>query len=832
MDNTPVPSPNSNETDVLKTFQLAELSIKEKSKPEIGKQIAQKFWSYVLSGMGGYFYSRNNRFLLNRNWSNGRVNIQAMFQDRFQMNSKQNYIRLDWQALQLIPRVISGLVGRWMDRKEKIQVRAIDNLSQSQKKEEYEYVEFIIDNKEKLELLEKESGVQLIPKNDDLPQDKEELLLWQAQFQRRPEEILYELGCNDVLSSNGWMDVLKEKMLHDSAEVGLVGTYTEMGDDGVIKVNWLKPENIVYSWSEYPDFRDSSIRGYTPSIKISELRKRYGKEFNPNNPLALSEDDLWIIAQTAQEFKNYSNITWQTYWVNSFVRPYDEWNVRALEFEIKTVDKEPYTLTKSKLTGSTYIQKGEPTTKSGKPKPRPSDNQQLMFDDNINIYQGCYLPDTDKLLKWGIKTNMIRPQDPKETGNAEFSYSFYMYQNFEMRNLALPEKVESAVKEMILSLLKIQQIIARLVPNGWAIDETKLNNIDYGTGDTKEPIHHSKVFFQTGLLYYKGVTPDGQPDPNPPIKELANSGFLGQIQGLITTYQFYYQTLKDELGEDPNLISQALQPRVTAQNVETSQATAANATDYMYRAYAECMKMTGRKISCLLGDSVKYGSDAYRHIVKKEDIELRQFNTDIEYLPTREDELKLEAIIMDALKTTPELALFVDPLQMMRIAKADVKLAEVIFRRGQKKMLLWKQETANQNQQQIIEGQIASAKSAEEEKRKTKEFEMEVEKERTKLNGQADNQSAVLNMVTTLLKPSGDKNTAGSIPAELKPLVNAVIENIMVGAIASTEEQKAQIIQQIQAARQQQETEQQQEQPMQQQPTEQQNIQPQPQMVA
>lgn len=109
---------------------------------------------------------------------------------------------------------------------------------------------------------------------------------------------------------------------------------------------------------------------------------------------------------------------------------------------------------------------------------------------------------------------------------------------------------------------------------------------------------------------------------------------------------------------------------------------------------------------------------------------------------------------------------------------------------------------------------------------------MEVEKERTKLNGQADNQSAVLNMVTTLLKPSGDKNTAGSIPAELKPLVNAVIENIMVGAIASTEEQKAQIIQQIQAARQQQETEQQQEQPMQQQPTEQQNIQPQPQMVA
>ena len=30
------------------------------------------------------------------------------------------------------------------------------------------------------------------------------------------------------------------------------------------------------------------------------------------------------------------------------------------------------------------------------------------------------------------------------------------------------------------------------------------------------------------------------------------------------------KTLKDELGEDPNLIQQALQPRVTAENVQTS----------------------------------------------------------------------------------------------------------------------------------------------------------------------------------------------------------------------------------------------------------------------
>ena len=69
------------------------------------------------------------------------------------------------------------------------------------------------------------------------------------QFQRLPEEIGYEMACNDVLAANGWFDTLKEKMLHDSAETGFVGTYTWMDDQGVIHVEWLKPENCFYSYS-------------------------------------------------------------------------------------------------------------------------------------------------------------------------------------------------------------------------------------------------------------------------------------------------------------------------------------------------------------------------------------------------------------------------------------------------------------------------------------------------------------------------------------------------------------------------------------------------------
>lgn len=783
----------------LKQFQLTTDSIKSKSSPDFGLSISKYIYSTVTSGLGGYYFNRNARFRKNRNYANGRIDVQAMFKDRLQMDGKQNYVRLNWQTLQIVNRIISGLVGRWMTRGEKIQVQATDSLSTKEKKEQYDNFEFIIENRRQLEQLEQESGVQIIPRTEQVPADRDELQLWQAQFQRLPEEILYELGCNDVLGSNGWFDVMKEKMLHDAAEVLFVGTYTWMDDKGVIHVEWVEPENAIYSSSKYYDFRDTSWRGAMPSRKISEIRRRWGKEFNPNNPFALTEDQLWEVAQKATDYQRNSNLIWTDAWYTDLIRPYDEWNLRCMEFELKSVDNEPYTITNTKATGSTYIQKGYPTTSSGKRREKPSDNQRIVDDSNWNIYRGVYLPDCDYLLEWGLKTNMIRPQDPKEIGNAEFSYSFFMPQNYEMRNLAIPQKIEAAVDGMILALLKMQQVVARMRPTGAAIDESALQNIDYGLGEAgNKDIDYKKLYDQTGDIYYRGIDAEGNRVPIP-IQELANTGFLGQMDGLIKNYQFNYQTLKDELGEDPNLISAALQPRVTAGNVEASQLQAEYATDYIYRAYSECMKITARKISCLLKDSVVYGSAAYRDLISKENIGDRIFNTDIRFLPTHQEVQMFQLILNDSIKSTPELVLFIDPFQLMRIAKEDVKLAELMFRNGQKKMLLHQQQVAAENQKATIQGQIDSAVKSEEEKRKTKEMEGSVDIEKSKVIAQAGNQTAVLNMISGWLKPNTE-GKMGSVPPEYQPLVRAVMENIALNAVVQTEEQKQAVLQQMQQA--------------------------------
>lgn len=810
---TPITNSTYQNGDPLKGFQLERLSISEKSTKEWGQKIAKKIWGYSISSLGGYYWNRNQRFLKNDSYAHGTLNVQAMFQDRFDFNGKQNYIRLDWKALQIVNRIITGLVGRWMQRGEKVVVTAIDDQSQLDKQQEYQDILNYLQNKAQFDKLQQASGVPLAPQMQHLPADEEELNLWRQEFQRIPEEIVTEMGCNDVLGTNGWFDVLKEKMLWDSAVKGLVGTYTWMDDTGVVHIDWVKPDNMIYSASDYPDFRDWTWLGEIPDMKISELRRLYGKEFNPDNPNALTEEQIWAVAQTAKEYKSVSGLNWVQDWVIPFnMRPYDEWNVRSMKFELKTVDSDPFTVTTTK-TNTTYTQKGYPLTASGKPKSSLSENQKLYKDTNVNIFRGVYLPDNDILLEWGLKKNMIRPQDPKESGNAESSYSFYMYQNFQMRNLAIPEKIQAAVDGMILALLKMQQVMARLVPVGWAIDETKLNDIDYGLGDANKEVDHAQMFFQTGLMYYRGIDAEGNRTPEPPIKELANSGFVNQMAGLIQNYQFNYQTLKDELGEDPNLITAAVQPRVTAANVETSQNSANNATDYMYRAYAECMKMTARKITCLLKDSIQYGSEAYRKIVGDADLSNKIFSTDIKLLPTEQEVMAFDTMMQQAMNTTPELALFLNPLQALEMVKQDVKLAWAYYRQCQKKMLIWKQQTTEQNQQATIQGQIASAQAAEQAKQQTEQVKGNIEIELKKIEGENQNKNATINMVSAILSKGLD------VPPQYAPFVSAVMQNVMLPLAVENEQNRQAIIQQMNAAAmQQQEQQTPQQQPIQQQP--------------
>lgn len=763
----------------LKEFQLTTASISEKSSPEYGKKIAQYIISTADAGISNsYYWTRNTRFKNNRDSANGTYPM-SKFQDLLEFNGKTNYVNINWLPFTIVNTIISRLVGRWMQRKEKVVVTAIDPLSVYEKQEQYEEAEFVLHNKEQLMQLQQESGVQLVPEDQFVAEDKDELDLWAAEVQKLPEEILNEKGVNDILAANGWFDVLKEKMLHDSTECGLVGTYTWMDEEGVVHVEWVKPENMIYSYSEYPDFRDTTWRGRVRAMKISELRRKYGKEFGGK----LSEEEIYNIACGAKDYQLYDKLRWVNEWAVSVLRPYDEWNVDVIEWELRTVDHEDYTKTETKQNGSTILRKGRPE--------KLKDNQEVIQESRQNIYRGVAVRNPLVLLEWGLKTNMIRPQDPKEIGNAEFSYSFYMYQNRDMYNIALPQKVQEPVEQMIIARLKIQQIVAKMTPPGYAINEDAMQQIDYGLGDKNGTIDHVKLFQQTGMLYYKGRDAEGNPIPIP-VTELANSGFMPAMQGLIQTYEYHYKVLKDELGEDPALITQALQPRVTGQNVEASMMQGEAATDYMYRAYLECMKTTAVKVSCLLKNSVQYGAKVYRHIMKEEDVVGRQFSSRIDMLPTQQEIMRLEAMVNQAIVSNPLFITYADPFRIMRMAKENIKLAEVYFRNCQKRMIQGEAKKAEDNARMNAEAQQQSLMAKGQMDMQMKQSEAQVEIEKQKLVSDTQNKNTVLAGFMKMME------TGVPIPSNMTGLFNAVMENVALPAIVQNEDQRQAIAQQIQ----------------------------------
>lgn len=739
---------------------------------EWGKALAIYICSTVFSGIGnGYFWIRNSRFKMNRDMAAGKMDA-VQFMDQLDMNGKFNYVNLNWSSIKIVNTIVSKMVGRWMGRNEKIVVKATDSLSITDKTEGYKQAEFYMMHKEMIQQLEQASGTQITPKNQFIPNDTEELELWANENQRIPEEILTEEGVNEVFDSNGFFDQNKEKLLHDSAEVGMPVTRTWMDSDGVIHIDWIKPENFFYSYSEYNDLHDCSWMGDEFGMKITELRGRFGVEFGGH----LTEEELFTIAQSAQEYQLYDKLRWLVEWNVAILRPYDEWNVPVTRFYIKSLDKDPYTLVTTRKNKSTLLKKGVPS--------KSADNEEFVEEKFIKIYEGLYIRRLEKMLSWGLFENMVRPQDPKEYGQVLFPYSAYMYQNQDMHNVAVPEKIEEPVQQMILARYKMQQLVMRMRPTGSAINWDALQEIDYGLGDKNRTIDPKKHYDQTGDIYYRGKDAGGDPIPVP-ITELANSGFLGQMQGLISIYEFHYKVLKDELGEDPSISTSAAKPRVTTDNVQSAMQAADEATDYMYDAYLYCMEGTAKRVSCLLHTSITYGAAAYRHIMKEDSLQGRAFSTTAKMLPTELQMQALDMFMQQGLQANPELIQFLDPFKLRRIAQDDVKLAELYMRQCQKKMWAAQQQQAADNAQQNAQIQQQSLQMKAQLDMQHEQMKSQFESQKNSELSKAKKEELFINGIFSIL------SKGMALPGALDTVANELYTNIGIPLFAQNQQNKA-----------------------------------------
>jgi hypothetical protein len=633
----------------------------------------------------GYFSTRNKKFEKNRKFARGKQPM-AEFLDLLNVDGKEAFVNLDMKAPAIAPKFMQVIIGGFMKRDEKVKAAAIDPVSVNRKKYDRDEAEFRMNFGDEVRQIEQQTGTKLMAEGQFTPGDYDELELYFGLEYQLPEEILFEKGCDFVFYENGW-PVIKRKLLEDIAETGLGATKVSVNTNGKITTRRVVPENSFYGFSQYDDFRDVSFIGEIVSMKLIDIRNMY--------PI-LDEEKIFQLSKQAKQYNQ--TIKWDDRFRYSIDRPYDDWTIDVLDYEIKTIDTMMYQAKTNKFGNLTSVER-----KTKMPEVL-GDNKEMISKDMFVIYRGVYVLNTDEMLEWGVAKNMIKPSTTKEMADAFFSYSVYMHENLDLENMAIPERMETSIRQMTLAHLKIQQLIAKLRPSGLIIDIDSLSDINIGQAKALTPLELQAVYDQTGNIYYKRRTEDGDQMNGLPIQEAPNSGSVSQIQQLIMVYNHYLDRLRDEIGVNEYREGSGVNPKLGL-GVQQAQIQASNnATDFIYDAYLSLYQQTAFKISLLLYDSVIYGGKQYSEYLNPEKVSGKTFDVKIEVMPDEKERQFLEGMIQTALSAG--MIEFEDAFKVRGIK--NTKLAEMYLTKAKSNKQKQEMEKARQNSEMNAQSQQQS----------------------------------------------------------------------------------------------------------------------------
>jgi hypothetical protein len=179
--------------------------------------------------------------------------------------------------------------------------------------------------------------------------------------------------------------------------------------------------------------------------------------------------------------------------------------------------------------------------------PPPSDNFDRVSRSIEVLFSGAKVLGVEQMLRWEMATNMTRPKSDLTKVNMNYNLvAPHMYQG---RIDSLVNRITGFADMIQLTSLKLQQVIARMVPDGVFVDVDGLAEVDLGNGTNYNPQEALNMYFQTGSIVGRSLTQDGDPNRGKvPIQELQTSSANGKIASLINTYQYYLQMIRDVTG--------------------------------------------------------------------------------------------------------------------------------------------------------------------------------------------------------------------------------------------------------------------------------------------
>ena len=249
----------------------------EKNSQEYGRQVAQAIESewFNQGGYGNRFATNYNHFHSLRLYARGEQPVQK-YKDELAINGDLSYLNLDWKPVPVISKFVDIVTNGITEKKYEIKAYAQDPESS---KKRTDYVEAIM-----MDMLVKDEAMQLsqdlgvnafqTSNPENLPQSKEELELHMQLDYKQSIEIAEEEAINHVLAKNRF-DQVRKRFNYDLTVLGIGAVKTNWNKANGVKVEYCDPANLVYSYTEDPNFEDVYYVGEVKAITIPELKKQF-----------------------------------------------------------------------------------------------------------------------------------------------------------------------------------------------------------------------------------------------------------------------------------------------------------------------------------------------------------------------------------------------------------------------------------------------------------------------------------------------------------------------------------------------------------------------------
>ncbi len=682
----------------------------EKASDTFGLQVGQaiQYEWFRKDGNACRYYGQWRDFRRLRLYARGEQSI-AKYKNEIAVDGDLSYLNLDWTPVPILPKFIDIVVNGMSDRLFKVKTYAQDAMSQSKRSKYQDMIEAQMVSKDILGTIKEKTGVDAFMMDpEELPETDEELSLYMQLKYKPAIEIAEEEAINTIFDENHYDDIRK-RVDYDIAVIGIGVVKHEFLQGTGVQLSYVDPANMVYSYTEDPFFKDCFYWGEIKTLPIIELMKI---------DQSLTKEDLQEITQYSQSWYDYYNVA-QFYENSLFNRD----TCTLMYFNYKTTKKVVYKKKNLEGGGSRVIEKDETFNP---PTEMMEEGNFEKIEKTIDVwYEGIMVMGTNILLQWKMSENMVRPKSASQHALPNYvACAPRMYKGV----------IESLCRRMIpfadliqITHLKLQQVIARTVPDGVFIDADGLNEIDLGTGNAYNPEDALRLYFQTGSVIGRSYTQDGEfNNARVPITQLNSSSGAAKTQMLITNMNHYIDMIRSVTGlneardgsnPDPNSLV-GLQ-KLAALNSNTATRHILDGSLYIYRSLAEALTYR-------VGDILQYSDfkEEFANQIGKcnvsilndiKELYIYDFGIFIEISPDEEQKAQLEANIQMALSKGDinlEDAIDIREIRNIKLANQLLKMKRIKTQERQEKMQMQQQAMISQQQlkSQELAGQVAMQK--------------------------------------------------------------------------------------------------------------------------